>query len=120
MAFTRREKVLTGIIGVLTLLLLFLLFKIGDYKIHLLNLESLNRSGDTYSGPPPIEDSIEDAGIIFLCKPDVQQETVKYEITEIVYKDKKLDFPYALGDYYPPIQKKVRPGIHYGGDQLVT
>ena len=112
--FTKREKVLTGIIAFLVLSVFFLVFKIVDYKIDLFVL-----GGQRYEEPQSMEDSIEDASMIFLCKTEILKKTVRYRIEEIIYKDEKYEFPYELGDYFPRLQKEVDPGIYYGEGQIV-
>lgn len=113
-SFTKRERNLIGTMVVLIILVLFLLFKIVDYKIDLLVL-----GGDRYVDPLSMEESIEDASMIFLCKTEVTERKVKYKIDEIIFKDQKYEFPYNQGDYYPRLQDDVEVGVHYGEGQIV-
>ena len=112
--FSVREKFLTGIIIVQFLLVLFLSFKIVDYKIDVYVL-----GGKKYSGPPSMIESIENASMIFICKTEIEDETVKYRISEIVYKDREYEFQYELGDYFPRLQQQIEQGIHYGEGRVV-
>jgi hypothetical protein len=112
--FSTREKVLTGTIIVLLLLILFLSFKIFDYKI-----DALAIGGDKYSKPPSMIESIEKASMIFLCKTEIEDKTAKYRISEIVYKDREYEFPYALDDYFPRLQQQVEQGIRCGDGRVV-
>lgn len=112
--FSTREKILTGIIAVLFLLVLFLSFKIIDYKIDI-----FAASGDKYADPRSMIESIEKASMIFLCKTEVHDKIVKYRIDKIIYKEKKYEFPYELGDFFPRLQRELEQGIHYGEGQVV-
>ena len=85
--YSKREKILAGTSIVLLLLVLFLSFKIVDYKIDLFVI-----GGDKYSGPPSMIESIERASMIFLCKTEVEDRTARYRISDILYKDRDYDF----------------------------
>ena len=112
--FSRREKVLTGIIGLLLAIVLFLSFKIVDYKINVFVF-----GGKKYSDPPSMAESIEKASMIFICKTEIDHKTAKYRINEIIYKDTEYEFPYELGDYFPRLQQRVEEGFPYGEGRLV-
>ena len=112
--FSKREKILTGIIALLFLLVLFLSFKIIDYKIDIFLIGS-----EKYAGPPSMVESIEKASMIFLCKTEFHDRIVKCRIDKIFFKEKQFDFSYGLGDFFPRLQKKLEQGIHYGEGQLV-
>lgn len=112
--FTRREKVLTGIIGLLLVMVAFLSFKIVDYKINVFLM------GDKkYSDPPSMTESIQRASMIFICKTEIEDKTANYRIIEILYKDTEYDFPYKLGDYFPRLQQQVEEGFPYGEGRVV-
>ena len=113
-SFSNREKFLTGTIIVLFLLVIFLSFKIIDYKIDVLSIGCKK-----YSEPPSMIESIEKASMIFLCKTEIVDKTAKYRISEIIYKDRSYEFPYGLGDYFHRLQQKVEPGMHYGEGRIV-
>ena len=112
--FSTREKILTGTSTVLLLLVLFLSYKIVDYKIdvHVIG-------GDKYSEPPSMIESIEKASMIFLCKTEIEDRTAKYRISEILYKDREYEFSYELGDFFPRLQQQVEQGFHYGEGRVV-
>jgi hypothetical protein len=76
-------------------------------------------SGNKYSEPPPMIESIEKASMVFLCKTEIEDNTAKYRINEILYKDQSYEFPYELGDHFPRLQQEVEPGIHYGEGRVV-
>lgn len=112
--FTKREKILAGTIIFLFVLVLFLSFKIIDYKIDVLVI-----GGKKYSEPPSMNESIEKASMIFLCKTEIDNKIAKYRISEILYKDFNYEFSYEIGDYFPRLQQEVEPGINYGEGRVV-
>ena len=112
--FTKREKKLSGIIAVLVLLVIFLSFKIVDY-----NIKYFAVGGEVYDGPPSMEDSIKKASMILYCKLEVHGDTAKYKIDEIIYKNKKYEFPYSMGDFFPKLERTMKQGTYYGEGQLV-
>ena len=112
--FNKREKILSSIVAILTLVVLFLSFKIIDYKIDISVLGS-----DKYVGPPSMEKSIEDASMVFLCKTVIHGDIVKYRIDKIIYKDEKYEFPYGIGDFFPRLQKDYDKNVYPGEGQVV-
>ena len=113
-SFNKREKKLVFVISILGLLILFLSYKIVDYKISIMPVD-----GDKYVGPPSMEDSIKNASIIFICSEEANDEIVKYRIKEILYKDEKYEFPYAVGNFFPELEKRPMVGVYYDEEQLV-
>jgi hypothetical protein len=112
--FSTREKCLIGIIITLFALTLFLSFKLIEYKINVFLTTGYEDSED-----PSMSESIKKASVIFICKTVIESETVKYRISEIIYKDDEYDFPYSLGAYYPKLQRPIETGIHYGEGRVV-
>ena len=112
--FTKREQILIVIIAILTSLVIFLSIKIADYKIDVFSV-----GANKYNKPPSLEESIENASMIFLCKKETHGKVIKYMIDRIIYKDDKYAFPYELGNYFPRLEQDVEEGIYYGEGQVV-
>jgi hypothetical protein len=112
--FSKREKYLVGTIIIFFGLIVFLSFKILDYKIDVFVL-----GGNKYSEPPPMNVSIKNASMIFLCKTELIDNMAKYKISEVVYKDHDYEFPYVIGDYFPRLQQDTEAGVHYGEGRVV-
>jgi hypothetical protein len=112
--FTKREQILIIIIAILTLLAIFLSIKIADYKIGV-----FSTSANKYNNPPSLEESIENASMIFLCKKEIHGKVIKYMIDRIIYKDDNYTFPYEVGNYFPRLQQYVEEDIYDGEGQVV-
>ena len=103
--FTKREQILIVIIAILTSLVIFLSIKIADYKIGVFSI-----GANKYNNPPSLEESIENASMIFLCKKEIHGEVIKYMIDRIIYKD---------DNYVPRLQQYVEEGIYNSEGQVV-
>ena len=95
-------------------MVVFLSFKMLDYKIDAFVLD-----GKKYSEPLSMNESIKKASMIFLCKAELSDNTAKYRISEIVYKDHDYEFPYVIGDYFPRLQQDIEQGFQYGEGRVV-
>ena len=110
-SLSSREKILILSNVVLAIFVLFLLYKVIGYNLNVFSFK--------HEAPPTMEASIKSSNLIFKCENKIQGDTLECFVEEIIYIDENFDFPFSVGDSYPPLKNKVENNTNYGSGNVV-
>ena len=110
----KEQKLIAAII-----VLSFIVMILGSILIGPKLLSSVFPSNHDASPPPSLEESIDDAEIIFSCYYEENRLSISCRINEIFFKNPEYNFPQVIGEFYPESTHPIKEKNQYGDGTIV-